>query len=285
MMGDIPSPRGESAAGRLVGRRDPGRGRDGAASWAAGPDDPSGRTASDDWLQLCQDYFQRGAFREAEFVAARALDRHPDAGRIWEARGLALLRLGRPEPACEALETAQALVPLTAVARCALADCHARAGRPGLACDLYHALAADPACPASLLPTIASGLGALGRDQEALDTCRELARRAPGCHEAQFGQAFYLRRLGASAEVVLPLVARAHELAPAAPLYRVTLGALLTQLGRDDEAYDVLCDVDPAKIRCAGCLRRMSLVFERSGDLARLEACRSHREAREDSQP
>ena len=66
--------------------------------------------------------------------------------------------------------------------------------------------------------------------------------------------AFYLRRLGRPAEAVLPVVARAHELAPDAPLYRITLATLLDHVGRRDEAREILRDLDLDDDSCRGCL-------------------------------
>jgi tetratricopeptide (TPR) repeat protein len=235
-----------------------------------------------EWLLRCTASLMRGEVREADRTSAIAVAEHPDDGRLWEFRGLTLLRTGDREGGCEALETAQVLVPLSPASRCALAECHARAGRRDLAENLYGQLAADPSCPSGLLPAVAAGLGALGCFRAALAACRELWRREPDCHEAIFGQAYYLRRLGAPLARIVDLVSRAHELAPGSSLYRVTLGSILAELDRRDEAYELLRGVDPGSIGCRGCLGRMRALFEQSGDEGRAESCRQRADSIDD---
>jgi hypothetical protein len=152
-----------------------------------------------------------------------------------------------------------------------LADCYAWVGQANLAGMLYRGLAEDPACPTELLPPVAAGLGAVGENALALETCRELARREPWRHQAYFGIAFYLRRLGSPVGDVLDPVRRAFELAPGSVLYRVTLSALLDHVGRRDEACELMSDVDPASISCTCCLRRVATLFRQSGDKGRAE--------------
>lgn len=215
----------------------------------------------EDWLACATELLDRGYLAEADALARDGLDRFPDAGRLWRLRGLLRIRLGDIAGACSALETASLLVPLDPAACCALAECHAREGRHTLARDLFRSLASEYDCPTELLPAVASGLGSLGDDWMALKVCRELSSREPDRHEALFGQAFYLRRLGHSVEQVLTLVSRAHELAPTSTLYRVTLASLLDHVGRGEDARDILRAVDPNAVHCLCCLRRMMAIL------------------------
>jgi pentatricopeptide repeat protein len=233
---------------------------------------------SEDVLKRCLELFHRGQVLQADRLAEARLGEFPDDGELWQLRGLLRQRLGDLDGACAALETASMLVPLESSARCALADCYARTGRIELARDLYRHLAGDGRCPTPLLPAVASGLGALGDHETALEVCQELSRRDSTRHEALFGMAFYMRRLGYPIETILPVVARAHELAPQLRLYRVLLGSLLAGVGRQEEAYDLLRGVAVESVRCCGCLRRMMAVFRLAGDEARYVACRKQAE-------
>jgi len=213
------------------------------------------------------------------------LEDHPNHGGLWQLLGLIHRQLGDWYGSLAALETASALVPLERASRCALADCYARLDKPALALDLYRHLADDPSCPTAILPAVASGLGSLGEDRAALAVCRRLVAAEPDRHEAHFGVAFYLRRLGEPLRVAMPMVERAHELAPAVPLYRVSLASMLDVLGRRDEAYEPLREVDPRAVGCGCCLRRMMDIFLNAGDSARLADCRRREQATHGPEP
>jgi Flp pilus assembly protein TadD len=227
-----------------------------------------------DVLGRCLGLFHQGLIPEADRLAEEGLESSPDDGDLWQIKGLLRQRMGDFAGARSSFETASLLVPLSPSARCALADCYARTGQAAPARDLYRHLAGDGRCPTELLPAVASGRGGVGDDEAALGACRELVRRDPARHEAHFGVAYYLRRLGHPAEAALPAVARAHELAPSVPLYRVALASLLAHAGEHEEAYDLLRGVDPRSVGCRCCLGRMMSVFLRAGDVARFGACR-----------
>jgi Flp pilus assembly protein TadD len=216
-------------------------------------------------MQRCLDLFHLGRIGEAAQVAREAVRAFPDDGELWQLHGLLGQHQGDIEGACAALETAGLLVPLNPAAQCALADCHARAGRRELARELYRALAGNRSCPTALLPAVASGLGCLGDAPAALDVCRELARRKPYHHEAYFGMAYYTRQAGGEAAEVFPLVARAHELSPKHPVYRVVMACFLARSGRYDEACALLRGVRPEAVRCEGCVRRIMDILDRGG--------------------
>ena len=231
-----------------------------------------------DIFDRCLDHFHRGRFSQAETLARVGLREFPKDGHLWQLLGLFRQRAGDFAGASEALETASLLMPLAPSARCTLADCHARLGRVELARQFYRHLAGDDACPTALLPAVASGLGSVGEDATALDVCRELSRREPTRHEAFFGMAFYMRRLGHPVEALIPVVTRAHDLAPEIVTYRVLLASLLATTGEHQEAYELLHDVPSESVQCAGCLRRMMAVFRLAGDDARSRDCREQAE-------
>jgi pentatricopeptide repeat protein len=169
---------------------------------------------------------------------------------------------------------ASVLIPLNPGAECALAECYAKAGQTERARDLYRDLAKSSRCPAALLPAIASGLGSVGDNESALEVCRELSRREPMQHEACFGTAFYMRRLAYPVEMIIPVVTRAHELAPHLIHYRVLLASLLASIGEYQEASDLLRHVPPDSVRCRSCLRRMMAIFRLAGEHTLSDACR-----------
>ncbi len=227
-------------------------------------------------IQRCLTFFHGGWIAEAARLATEAVQAFPDDGDLWQLHGLLLQRQGDFKGACDALETASLLVPLTPAAQCALADCHARAGRRELARQLYLALAEDASCPTALLLSVASGLYGTGDASAALDVCLEITRREPDHHEAYFGIAYYMRRVGHEAAEILPMVARAHELSPKHPVYRVVMASFLAQVGRFDEACSLLRGVRPGTIRCGGCLRRIMAILDRGGAEDVLTDFRAH---------
>ncbi len=217
-------------------------------------------------LERCYALAQDGQVIEAEALGAWLTGHFPDDGPSWVALGL--LRYLGLGAASAALETAGLLVPLDAPTRLALAECFARTGHPDLAKHAYQVLAADSRTPDHVLPAVAAGLGHLGEFGLALGTCLELARRAPALAEAHFGIAFYLRKLGRSPASILPMVAKAHELAPEVPLYQVSLATLLDHLGQRDEARDLLQGLDLDAVSCRCCVQRMTAIFLTPAEVA-----------------
>jgi Flp pilus assembly protein TadD len=224
-----------------------------------------------DILNRCFDLKRLGRLAEAQELLDQAVLESPDDGRLWRSIGMFRHQAGDFAGACRSLETAGLLVPLDPKARRALAECFARTGHASLAVDLYRDLASDRRCPDELLPEVAAGLGYLGMYGAALAICHELIRRSPEMAEAHFGVAFYLRRLGRPPEAILPVVARAYELAPEVPLYRISLATLLDHSGRRDEARELIRDLDLDQVSCRGCLRRMTTIFLAAGQDRRVE--------------
>jgi len=212
---------------------------------------------------------------EARVLAERGILEDSNNGPLWQFLGMLRYRQGDYARASDAIETAGLLIPLEPAARCALAECHARAGRMVLAAEIYRQLGRDVRCPTSLLPSVASGLGGLGQHEAALAVCRKITRRNPAHHHAHFGSAFYQRKLGRPFTSIIASVSRAFELAPHVPLYRVTLAALLDHVGRREEACELLRDLNPGAIQCRCCLRRAMTIFQQSGDWRHFEMYRT----------
>ncbi len=56
-------------------------------------------------------------------------------------------------------------------------------------------------------------------------------------------------------------------------MYRSGVAFLLGELGRNEEAYDLLQDLPVNEWPCACGLRRMKSLFQTMGDFARWQAC------------
>lgn len=198
-----------------------------------------------------------------EGLAGRAGGYDSADGDIRQREGLLRHRLGDFLGARSLLESAAHVGSIQPVSRCALAECYARTGCVETASRLYRELADDADCPTEVLPDVASGLGGLGEYEAALAACREIIRRDPGHHQARFGVAFYLRRLGSPPDAVLPDASRAFELAPEVPLYRIALAVLFDMVGCREDAYDLLRDVDACAVPCRYCLQTATAISAR----------------------
>ena len=227
-----------------------------------------------DVLRRCLELYHRGELAHASELTEHALRKFPDDGALWQLDGLVRRDRGDFDGARRVLEMASVLVPLNPGAQCALAECYARAGQTERARDLYRDLAKSSRCPAALLPAIAAGLGSIGDHESALEVCREVSRREPTQHEAFFGMAFYMRRLAYPVDMVIPVVTRAHELAPQLVPYRVLLASLLASIGEYQEASDLLRHIPPGSVRCRSCLRRMMTIFRLAGEHTLADDCR-----------
>ncbi len=210
---------------------------------------------------------------QAAELAATSVCEFPDDGALWELLGVAHQRGGQHELAREALEMATLLKPLDIGARFCLAEAYAATGSHDMAVFVYRLVADDPQTPIWLLPKVASQLGELEEFGHALGVCQIIVERDVTRHEAHFGIGFYLRRLGIATERVVAAISQAFELAPEIPLYRVVLASLLRELGRNDEAYELLRFLPPGSVNCPASLQRMMLVFQSVNDVQRLLDC------------
>jgi tetratricopeptide (TPR) repeat protein len=230
-------------------------------------------TSPEDLFRIGLALMKQNQHQQAEELAAVAVLDHPDDGNLWELLGVAQHHERRHEAACEALETATLLKPLDVGARFCLAGSYAATGCRELAIFVYRMVAHDEQTPNWLLPRVAARLGQMEEYTDALETCQALLLRDPARHEAHFGVAFYLSRLGAPLDCVTEAITRAHEAAPEISLYRVVLASLLHEQGQTEDAYDLLRHLAPDAIRCPHSLRRMSLVFCAACDPERAQEC------------
>jgi tetratricopeptide (TPR) repeat protein len=218
--------------------------------------------------------YDAGCYAEAAAAASEALREFPDDGHLWQLYGTARCSLNDYPAAREALELASVLVPLHPLARIALARSYARLGQEELALTIYEYLVEAGSCPTGLLPTVAVDLNGLGEYRLALKACETLTDRDPAHHQAHFGTAYYLGRLGAPPEALIPPLAMAMDLAPHVLHYRLNLAFVLAEAGRPDEAHALLTAVDLERVLPCGCwLRRIRRICEQVGDSARAWVC------------
>lgn len=225
-------------------------------------------------IEIATQLVSEGAWSQAQQTLVTSLNLHPDCGRLWLLRGMAEFHLADYAQARRALEHAGLLVPLDGRMQCLLADCYARCGQIEQSRNLLSMLRDDPASDsAELLPLLAAGFGQTGDFENALATCRRAAELDPQDAAPHFGIAYYLRRLGYPAGMILPELTRAFELDPRHPVYRTSLALLLADDGRRDEAYDLLRELPVDRCQCACGLRRMKSLFQAVGDMTRWQQC------------
>jgi tetratricopeptide (TPR) repeat protein len=186
--------------------------------------------------------YDAGQYAEAADLARQALQESPDDGRLWQLYGTARCNLQDFDSAREALENASALIALHPLAQYALATCYHRMGQPDLARVTYEHLA-EAVVNTGLLSALAARLGALDESAAALKVCRRITDLDPAHHQAFFGIAFYLCRLGFSSEALIPHLAMAVDQTGRPSLVQVGGSRLVL---RGDEAVQILVRHVPA---------------------------------------
>lgn len=215
----------------------------------------------------------RKRFDQAAETAAAGVCEFPDDGPLWELLGVAHQRRGQSALAREALEMATLLKPLDIDARFCLAEAYAATGSLEMAVFVYRMISDDARTPIWLLPKVASRLGEMEEYAHALGVCQLIVERDATRHEAHFGIGFYLRRLGIATERVVSDISRACELAPDVALYRVVRASLLHELGRHDEARELLRVLPLGTVDGPCSMRRMLRLFHSAHDVRCLMAC------------
>jgi Flp pilus assembly protein TadD len=229
-------------------------------------------TFDDDHYHRVVQLYDEGEYALAADLARHHLQESPEDGRLWQIYGTACWNRRDFDSALEALEQATALVPLHPLAQLALAACYVCKGEQDLACVIYEHLGENVA-GTEMLSTVAARLGALGRHEGALRVCCKITDLDPSHHQAFFGVAYYLSRLGNPPEALIPPLAMAMDLAPHIHHYRINLAFALAQAGRQDQAHELLKVVPLEAVRCPCWMRRMQAIFESVGDHARSLVC------------
>lgn len=226
-------------------------------------------TAEGMFWQTALLYWREGAFTAARDAANAGLRLNPDHAGLLEALALSLYELEEYGDALHALESATTLQPLSNFAQLVLAELYLHFGLPDSAGTIAVYLAEVDTIPPRLLPRLATILGRLGLNSEALSVCRKLLVERPEDRHAWFGIAFYLSRLEAAPEAIIEALEQAHLSAPDVITYRVNLAALYADVGRTADAYRLIRFVPAEAIHCPRLVSRLLRIFAFVGDARR----------------
>jgi len=227
-------------------------------------------------LESAAALYKRGFHEEALDTIENSLAISPDDGRLWELRGLVLRTTGNIALACDSLEHASLLVPLSSGGQVTLADCLARTGHGSVAICIAEHLLSVANVDWSLLLYLAQVCDNCGRSDLSIEICQEVNRRAPQCHQAFYDLGYYLGRQSRPLAEIEAAARQAIALAPHVANYRVGLASLLWQQGDRRAAFreaDVLPIAELNGLKCECCLRRLIKVFWQAHSFAKSSAC------------
>lgn len=227
-------------------------------------------------LESAAALYKRGFYDEALDTLECSLATSANNGRLWELRGLVLRAMGNIPLACDSLEHASLLAPLSAGGQVTLADCLARTGHDTVAiCIAEHVLSLAN-IEWSLLLYLAQVCDRCHRADLSIELCREVNWRAPRCHQAYYDLGYYLGRAKKPLKDVENAARQAIALAPQVANYRVGLASLLWQQGNWEAAHDEanrLTDSELSRLTCECCLRRLVKIFWSAGDYEKSQIC------------
>ncbi len=205
----------------------------------------------------------------------QALADSPDDGRLWDLLGVALWDSGAVQDSIEALEHATILVPLSPEGQLALGLGYEVVQKRELALELLLGLAGRDHLSPAILEQLARALGRAGEFSTALHVCQRAASAMPESPAPLLGVAYYMTRLGASSEQLLPALFRAMHLDPHDTGVRILLARRLHDCGMSEDAAEVLRLVDLSKYRCVRCLAAMQEIFQAAGDFESADECQA----------
>jgi thioredoxin-like negative regulator of GroEL len=226
-------------------------------------------------LNRAQSLLDSDQLTEAESVIDDLLKNFPDHGPAWAVKGDIRHRRADHQGCVDALEAASLRMELSAENQLQLAECYAKVGRCDLAKWLLRDIPAKPDSTDCIIMKTAASLGRLGESALSLDLCLLVHRRSPHRHEAAFGVAYYMNRIGKEASEVVPYLRAAYELAPDNVMYRVSLALCLDRLQRTEEAYRIVADLDLHRVEWPHCLTRLMEIFASAGDQSRYLDCQA----------
>jgi thioredoxin-like negative regulator of GroEL len=226
-------------------------------------------------LAQAHSLLEAGQLSDAESIVDDLLKSSEENGPAWTLKGEIRRRLADHQGCVDALEAASLHMELSAEAQLQLAECYAQVGRADLAKWLLRDVPAKTDSTDCLVLKTAAALGRLGESGIALDHCLLVYRRSPDRHEAAFGVAYYMNRIGKEAEEVVPFLRAAYELAPDNAMYRVSLALCLDRLHQTEEAYRLVADLDLHRVVWPHCLTRLLEIFASAGDQSRYLDCQA----------
>jgi len=205
-----------------------------------------------DHAQLAARAYNAGDFARAVEHATRALRASPESPALLLCLGEAHVRLGDPAAGLPSLLEAARLAPRAVEVHCALANAYKLLDRPGEAlAAAERATAIDPrsqtaACATSYL------LRTSGRAGDAMAFLKPLFRANPGSVRLANEYADLCRALGLGAEgigALEPIIQRDDLPAPARRPTAYRLGVLLDEMGRCDEAFEMITLANAGPVR------------------------------------
>jgi len=220
--------------------------------------------------------YENGMPLPALELLAFQLSDDPHDARSLELKGIVLHSLGKFERACNAIEAAGVIRPLSPSAQLALADCYLAMERLALARAIYRRLASEDGVAFESLSALAKGLSEVEDYELALDVCQRAAAHRPDCHHAQYGVAYYMSKSGHPPELIYPVIAAAIELAPSVFHYRVAAVTVLSRMNEPDRAYLAVADATAGElgsVTCRCCLERLRCLYEAADDQQRSRLC------------
>jgi tetratricopeptide (TPR) repeat protein len=232
-------------------------------------------TVPQELLSQARELWKAGLLEEAREVLSSAIAADTESLRLWEMLGLVTYEMGDKRIAQPSLERASLLGPLSAAAQVALAKCYDASEHCEAAAAIYRHVARLPEIEVELLEPLAAGLGRAGELEMALEVCRRAARLLPDNPDPLVGIVHYMRRLRRPIERIIPAMFRAHHLEPENSEYRISLAWMLHEIGRSDDAAELLEPVPCEEFTCVRCLTLMQRIFEHVGEDERADVCRT----------
>ncbi|MEC9091675.1 MAG: hypothetical protein VX438_03135 [Planctomycetota bacterium] len=233
-------------------------------------------------IQEAIDCIQQAQSQQAIELCTAAIEKWPEFGRFIELRGIAYEQSSDIHHSLEDLERALVLVPLCPAGYFALAKCYLALEKNSLAKDNLKFLLELPKTPTAMLPGVASVFGFLNEDELALRTCLREVKELPRSSEAWFRLAFYMERLEYSLERIEPVLRKAVSIDPNRFILRFSLMKCLSELGREQEAYEVVKGHVTAQavgsLCCRGCVQKLANVMRSSGDQLAFGFCQDRLE-------
>lgn len=183
--------------------------------------------------------------------------------------GLALHTAG-DLPRCQTLlEMAQLLVPLNVSAELALAECYVATKDADLAVGLLENVARSESADTPTLLRAASLFKELGSFRNAWLACREAVRKSPDDAQAWFDLSVSMGRVGFPFSKIELVAQKAIDLEPDNVVFRVSLAAALSRLGREPHAYALVQRFGEKELRqicCSSCLECLRSLYKLVGD-------------------
>ena len=235
----------------------------------------------DDHTTLARREYEHGRYRLAVQFAEYAIARDPENAVALRVLGQALVQRREIAGGIDALERSSLLRPLGWDAHIDLACAYGTLGKRKLSRDLLMQAGISERLNATQLLRVAAGLASADEPSLAMEACRLAGVKSPDFAEVHYQMGYYALGCGYPVSVTESLIRHAVGLEPNNIHYRLGLASLLSRIGRNVEAAEVVSSWLPdglAAITCGSCLKRIANLFFDLGDeiRARQAAARLH---------